>query len=286
MNQPMTQLRPLSEFIPYFKILMTQQKQMELLNVMKKDALYAPTKKPSDSAQIINAELSKDGTISTYMLGEKYPCKAYPDIQTVWFTAYYKNFVPLLANSLAGQNWFQRIITVLSLKYNYQIFPEWFIRMSKMGKFLLKDEYWSKPVKEFRRVSKSLLDNEMLDALSLVLEYDSAYRFMFQDIVPLLDKKEFEINPLKEMQRLFDIFISRNLGGEQKMINMFRFLKLYLRFNRKLLKQIKTVVADLRIEEITPSKEDEYWMLYLRAYKCFGLEPEEAQKKYLEIKNS
>lgn len=278
-------MKAFSDYLPYFYEVLSNQKQQEILARVKKPALYSPDNKPSDSGKIVNLNLNKDDSLSTFIEGERYPVNTYPDIQTVWFTAYYKNIIPLLANSLAKQNWFQRIVTVLALKWNFEVFPNWFERMSKMGHFLLKDEYYCKPVKELRRILKGKIDERVLDAMTLVLEYDSAYRFMLQDILPILDKEKFDKEPIKELQRLFDIFISRNDGGEQKMINIFKFIKFYLKVNRKLLKQVKEIVKDLNLEEIYPTREDRYWMLYLRAYRCFGLDPEEAQKQYLQLKN-
>jgi hypothetical protein len=281
------EIRPffLTEFTTYLNELLSGQNQNQILNKIKKPALYSPDKPSSDSGKITGLSLNEDNTLSTFMVNERYPVNTYPDIQTVWFTAYYKNVIPLIANSLAKQNWFQRIITVLALKWNFNVFPEWFERMSKMGHFLLKDEYYCKPVKELRKILKGKIDERVLDAMTLVLEYDSAYRFMLQDILPILDKEKFDKEPIKELQRLFDIFISRNDGGEQKMINIFKFIKFYLKVNRKLLKQVKEIVKDLNLKEIDPSDADRYWMLYLRAYRCFGLDPENAQKQYLKLKN-
>ena len=282
------QTQVFNNFLPYWKKILTAQKGQQILNKIKRRETYAPDINivKENRGDIIDTKLCADGTILTFLKEEKYPVKAYPDIETVWFVAYYKRIVPLIAKSLADMNWFKRIITVLAIKWNYKIFIEWFDKMSKMGRFLLKDEYFSKPIRELRRILKNRMDDHLIDAITMAIEYDSAYKFVFQDIVPLLDKENFKENPYKELQRLFDIFISRNDGGIDKFTNMYKFFLLYLKLNRKLLKQIKEIVEELKIEEIEPSPEDRYWMLYLRAYKCFGLEPKEAEKEYLKLKNS
>ena len=282
------QTQVFNNFLPYWKKILTAQKGQQILNKIKRRETYAPDINivKENRGDIIDTKLCADGTILTFLKEEKYPVKAYPDIETVWFVAYYKRIVPLIAKSLADMNWFKRIITVLAIKLNYKIFIEWFDKMSKMGRFLLKDEYFSKPIRELRRILKTRMDDHLIDAITMAIEYDSAYKFVFQDIVPLLDKENFKENPYKELQRLFDIFISRNDGGIDKFTNMYKFFLLYLKLNRKLLKQIKEIVEELKIEEIEPSPEDRYWMLYLRAYKCFGLEPKEAEKEYLKLKNS
>jgi hypothetical protein len=156
-----------------------------------------------------------------------------------------------------------------------------------MNQVLLKNENYCQPIREIRRVFKILrLDNRAIDAISLILEYDSAYRYILQDAFNEFDKLKFFNDYKKELKRVFDIVISRT-GGEDtnKFKNMYKLLVLATKI-KGIREKILWFIEELRMEEVRPSKEDYYWMLMLKTYKCFGYEPKEADKIYEKLKSA
>lgn len=281
----LTKSRTTGEDIDYIKRVLLLQKQKAVLGRVKKPIDNVPDFRRPDSNRVTGIKIGQDGSIRTHVGSEKYPIRSWPDTDTVFLTAYYKRLVPLILKSLAGQNWFKRIITVLALKYNFHIVPEWFKYVFSTRQFLLNDENYCPAVKELRRVLKGVIDDNLIDAIGLVLEYDSAYRYVFQDIISEFDRREFNKNPIKEINRLFDLLVSRSISSDvTKFSNVFKFVKIYLKLNPKVLKTVKEVVGKMKIGEIYPSEEDYYWMLYLKVYNCFGMTEDERTKQFNQLK--
>jgi len=216
-----------------------------------------------NSLKIKNVELAKDGTIRTYAEGKKEPFRMYPEIKSVWFTAYYKRFITLILQSLSEMGLVKKIITLLAIKFNFHILSKWFEHIFFIYESTRKDENYSQPVKEFRRVLKGRLDQNLIDALALILEYDSAYRYRFQDIVMELNKDN---KPVEEIIRLLDILNKRECGDDlntrknSKWGQMRRLVKLGFFFCPKIKKQMIAILRDINIDEIKFSKEDIYWI--------------------------
>jgi len=276
-----------TELLDAIQARLLMEKQAEISRKIKKSVDVIPVDTDrTDCRKMIDMKISEDGSVRTFVKGERYPIRAYPDSDTVYLTAYYKRFVPLILKSLAGQNWFQRVITILAIKYNFHILPEWFKYVFSVKPYLLKDECYCPAVKEVRRVLTGVIKDDLVDAIGLALEYDSAYKYVLQDMAMEYDRRNFNKNPIKEIERLFKLMISRvDGGGEEKFINILKFVKIYLFFNRKALKTIIEVENIINIEKILPSEEDYYWMLYLKVYNCFGMSEEERTKAYLQLKN-
>jgi hypothetical protein len=135
------------------------------------------------------------------------------------------------------------------------------------------------------------------DLVCIYVEYDSAYRWRFQDTLSNLNKGEFLKNPVKEITRLLDLLISRenevsedvgSIKNKWKMIKSF--LKIaywYLKiFDRKLLKKICQIVSNINLEEIKLSVEDIYWANKNQSYNSRGLSWEARQEEYNKVKNN
>ena len=283
----LTQSRTTGEDLEYIKRVLVMNKQSVVLKKIKKPSGNTQDIASPNAKRIVNLKVNEDGSVNTFLNGEKYPVRAFPDSDTVFLTAYYKRFIPLIVKSLSNMGWIKRIITVLAIRYNFNIIPEWFKYVFSTKGYLLKDENYCPAVKEVRRVLRGRLDDNLIDAIGLVLEYDSAYKYVLQDIITEFEKHKFYMNPLVYLEMMFEIIVSRSESDDiKKFSNVWKFIGLYLWFDRKALKTIVEIVRDLRIDRIYPSHEDYYWMLFLKVYNCFGMSEAERTKKYLELKNT
>lgn len=86
---------------------------------------------------------------------------------------------------------------------------------------------------------------KMLLIFCSMFEYDSAYRYPFQDIGAELNKEAFRKNPAKEIERLIRIFRERERIGAppiEKFLPIAKVLKLVLMFRPKIKKRIIEIV--------------------------------------------
>ena len=124
----------------------------------------------------------------------------------------------------------------------------------------------------------------IVELFCVIIEYDSAYRLRFQDIAPLLSKKDFETNPRKEINRLFDILIERERDDflKNKWTKLRKILDAALRVKkiRELLKHFISLVA---LDHIKMDEHDIYFCLRRKCYYFLGLSFEDRMRRKNEI---
>jgi hypothetical protein len=256
------------DLLPIVRQEVRHTKEAEILSKMKiptevKDEKYlAAIDKP---VFITDVKMAEDGTIRTFISNCIEPLRFYPLVETVSLIAIYKRLFLLIIKEFESQNWLQKIITLLALWINFDIMPSWLGSLFGQFPILLKEEHWSQPIKEIRRVIK--INPNLLNGLSLILEYDSAYRYRFQDVVGELKKE----NGIKEIPRLLDLLIARDYDTQKiKWDKIKKFSKLVLlipRFRR----EAERIIKEININEIKLSKEDIYHTNQYDSYNYRGL---------------
>lgn len=275
------------DYYEHLRQLIVAKKIAEVMKKIKKKPAKKMTREEiitdSDSTEVINAEIAPDGTPRLYLKGEREPIRIFPDhITTISVSIYKRLFVNIL-NSIRKQNWIQRIISILSLKYNYNAYLEWIEYIFEIEVALLNEENYSQPTKELRRVLRGRIDDRLLDAITLIIDSDSAYRYRFQDIISIMDKSQLKgyRKTVKELSRLFNILGERDSIGidiqkiKYKNIEKIIRLALLLPSIRKLL---ISILKDINIEEIKFSKEDLYHTNLNSRYNFRGLSFEDRIK--------
>jgi len=262
-----------SEYYSTIKANLTARKNEELYRRMLREA---PAPVPSDISDkkvynpiIERIEFTKNGIVS-YLEDEKYPVRFYTPHEAVDVITVYKRLFRLMAG--------KGIIGLLILYFGRKIWIEWTKHYFTYNPVLLKEECWSQPVREIRRVLK--IDETLKDAISVIIQNDMAYCYRLQDILGELNKDN---NPIGEIKRLANLYISREHGSSLLIIvkKARKYLWL-LRF--KGLKEIKAMMMDLNIDEIKLSKEDIYWTNIVPSYNYRGISYEERLKEYKLLK--
>ena len=135
--------------------------------------------------------------------------------------------------------------------------------------------------KEFIRVGLIFLPEKVVYFFAMILQFDNAYRFRFQDIVSEIKKDNLGI---KEIQRLFTLFLERenSEGVRDKLLLIRRFIPL-LYLSLKLYRFIKDFVLELDLDKIRPDESDRYFMLNRVSYDFFGIPYEERLKEWHRI---
>jgi hypothetical protein len=264
-------------------------------NIEEANRISASIKKPhrmtpesmataQDRLDVERVALAPDKTLRMYIKGAKEPIRMYPDMNSVWFTAYYKRFIPLILHQLEGMGWIKRIITLLAIKYNYEIAIKWLEHIFSTYQGTPKEEHYSQPVKEIRRVLRGEMDETLVDAITLVLEYDSGYRYRFQDIIAELNISHLYNEYITaELQRLLDILTYREGLGKidpaSKWQKLKRLLPIIFFLYPKLKKKIVKILEKINIDEVKFNYQDEYWINQNPCHLYCGLSIEERQKK-------
>lgn len=287
------------DFYDTLKMRLIVEKRGELMKKIKKPAFFADRVEEeidlnkineSSDAFITDYSMAKDGSLRTYCLNHPEPMRFFIDQDTVILTAVYKRFIPLIAKSLAKQNWFKRIITILAIRFNFNVLPEWFDYIFSLKSVLINEDNYSQPVKEIRRVLRDKINGYILNAITLILESDSAYRYLVQDVLPLLDKSKLTniFSTAKELNRLFKILIEREYNSEEKRTrygNIKKFLIFGMILFPKLKKTIIDTLKEINLEEIKFSKEDEYWVRQFGVYNFWGKTWDERKQENIKLYN-
>lgn len=223
------------------------------------------------STFVTDVTIDQEGTVRTYFNDEKIPVIGYSDFASVWTVALYKRLIPLILKNISQMGLFKKLVMGLSLAFSGKIVAEWFELIFEMHAVLLNEENYTPCVKEIRRVLKGKADQRIIDGFTAIIEYDSAYRYPLQDILPLISKEDFEKNWRKELKRVAEIAFKRaNPEDSVKFKNIYRMGILYFTFNRKMLNNLKQFIREIDLSKVAPSYEDIYWMYYLATYNCFG----------------
>jgi len=150
-----------------------------------------------DQDTLEKVEFPKEGGVLSYLKGRKKPFPGFPHAELVATMGFIKRLIPSL---LSG--------------YYSLIKPK-----------LIKPEKYSRPVREIYRIFNLLIEREsdegmkqkwiqMRDIICMILEFDNAYRFRFQDVVSEMNLEE--IKPDENAQYYIDIRQDNyNWGGKK-----------------------------------------------------------------------
>jgi len=149
-------------------------------------------------------------------------------------------------------------------------------------RFRVKTDKYCDCVRELHRAF-SLKDNDLKakirDILCMLLEFDNAYRFRFQDLMGELNQEDFKKNSIKELLRLIDILSKRERTQEIRdtwvLVKMA--LKYYLKYDKELLEIVKEVFLEADIEKLKLSVEDKYYCKPRKDYNFGFIEKEKCQ---------
>lgn len=265
------------------KAQLTAMRAGEILNNVKKPQLHTKemvhrtpesSEEYSETDYVDEVTIGKDGGLYSKLRFKREPIRGYADVDTIWITAFYKRLFHIFIRNFSKANLLKKASMILGLPYYAEMMPEWFEHIFSMSNALLKDEHYSQPVKEIRRVLKGKYDQNLVDAFTLVLEYDSAYRYRFQDLVVGYNRNN---GIVKEVMIMVDKIIEReNPPHSKEKWAKFRTPIRLLTFIFR--KRIKQFFDELNLDEIKLSKEDTYFLCLYNIYNCNGWDWDKKQE--------
>ncbi len=106
--------------------------------------------------------------------------------------------------------------------------------------------------------------------LSMLLEYDNAYRYRFQDVLSETTKEQLLNNPRKELARIMQLFVVRdNPDTAGKFITFIKLLS-YGTLHPKVKRALLTAIAAVEVKNLQLSEADRYHCLIRDNYLYFG----------------
>ena len=274
-------------------------KNMQLMQEIVRSMKEIPeleSEKPTDTNALLKVEFPKEGGILTYMTNHEYPYRGFPFFEFVekidTFKKLSRGILSGLYHSLKKGSKFKLLLALPLIFVVRDFISSGIYAYHKLiERFRIKSNLYSNVVRELYRafnLPRVKEDFETLelrlalkDVLCMILEFDNAYRYRFQDIIVELNKELLKKKPIKELNRLLDLMSSRE--NDQKVKDTWSLFKLvvkfYLRFDRKLTKMLVDVLSNLNLEEVKHTPEDKHFSCQRKDY-IFGfmLNPTEEDK--------
>lgn len=221
-----------------------------------------------------------------HIQGERYPIRGIMPDDKVMVLAQFKRIIPLLGRFFKGgnefkkTNIFQKAIILIGFTQFWRFFLEWI--WWGMRDVYAEPQFYSQPTREVHRILSGIGFDKVRDIVCAIIEYDTAYRYKFQDIAGIVNKEAFAKNPIKEIRRLFDVIISREVQEGEK--DRWRFMKqcvtVFLWMHPSFITTAKNIVASLEVDEVKLSIEDIYWSNTNQYYDFRGISFEKRKHEY------
>ena len=243
-----------------------------------------------NSALVEREERPNEGGIYNYLVGYKYPYKGSPHTDGVNNLHTVKKFFKLAVDHYNSKT----IIATIGLLI---ILPRWLTRgilrpiIEHLYSFIDFRLYWDFldyhryciSVREIHRAftvligrMKDPLDRKMLEMarnlICMSFEYDSAYRFRFQDIMAETSKEILLADTKGEINRLFEILLAREIEADwmrDKFLKLKKMISLALSF-WVIKRYVKELIRELDIEKLKPDEGDRYFDLLRKDYDFMG----------------
>jgi hypothetical protein len=270
------------------------EKREEIFRRLRRTPPPAPSSmddaiRHEDQARIVGVTIGEDGTPLTWIHTLKEPIRGYHHPDAVNLTAIYKRLIFQVIDSISKQRGLKGLMTVFGLLKTSHLLDDWFEYLFIMYPVLPKEEHFCPPVKEVRRVLRGKIKDNLLEAISLVIECDSAYKYRLQDILPELDQRKLGgyFPTLKELSRLIDILKERDVAQEgqpkkyEKIKEVLKLLLLIPSFRKKTTEVLKA----LDLEKVKLSREDICFTNTYTVYKIGGRDWEERKQENINNGN-
>jgi hypothetical protein len=162
--------------------------------------------------------------------------------------------------------------------------------------FYLLSRYYMAPAKEMAKLVTNFLVNLGADpsgatfwekTVCMIIEYDTAYTWRLQDIITEASKEALIDNPMKEIERLVDIFRQREKMSP-KITNYVQYLVKLLKlvFKKRSFRDAFTdAIKEADLSKIAFTEADRYQVLPLKGYDFIGKTGEERWQLWLNIHN-
>ena len=244
------------------------------------------TLKTSDVHEVEYIKLPKEGGIEVYFKGIPHPRKGYPIEEAVEkINDAKKNLVAVLFGfkEMFSNNKIKTLIFLLLFRKQYETGVKYLILSlwKQLRMYHLQRRYYCNTSRELFRVFDKMREdtknkeNKNLfeltgNIIAMILEYDDAYRYRFQNVFGQLNKDALNKNTFKELKRIIEIgrkseivsaSAKRKGGKKARVAGTWRAAGIVLTLVRfsPFRKRVTQFFKELNIEEIKLSVGDYYF---------------------------
>lgn len=250
----------------------------QIINEMKEIPYVASEQPPAEDRHLLQrVEFPKEGGMLTYMDNHEYPFRGFPfgefvdriDIMKKIFRGFlsglyyifqYKN--PFWLITLIPAIWVLKYFVRAAIYAFHRVVVRYKIKETRysQGVHALYDAF-NKVNEDEEKVIDHSFTLMLRDIVCMILEFDNAYRFRFQDLVSEIDQQMVRKNFFKELQRIIAIGKSReitiDIRDTWRLVEFF--VKYYLRFDRKMKHVLREVFINIDIEKAKLTIEDKHY---------------------------
>lgn len=251
---------------------------------------------------VLEEVINNEDSVYCKWFGCSYLFKGYPDRQIVEGLGLAKAMISAIPRELIEKNLWTKIALAMTFLFQRHKFIHmchvWFstIYTNEVAKVGMDTNKYGRSVKELRRAVYAVLNTnqdllhgdfqamnkdevkeliaKVAEFFCLFIELDSAYRFRLQDVLAELNKEAARANIVKEVRRLFDLWISREddlHGIRYKIIPAANLLVMFLRLSKSARDWAKKFLLELDTEKIRLDEADWYFCLKRNNYHFEGV---------------
>lgn len=270
----------------YEQYMDTMSRMNSITMAMREEQPPAQAPPADDASVITHVVFIPEGGVFTYLAKYDLPFRGFPLNDTVQAVDELKKFAKIIIQKfvpyIKSSSIISKIRLVLTVDHFIQLAECYLYAYHwKTKRIRLKPYMYCQCVRElFDTINKSNIENPELkeairDCLCMFMEFDNAYRFRMQDILPEINVAAIKKEPIKEISRLLDLLMEREVWeeGKTKMAEKWKMAKelicLFLRFKPSIKKYIVDMVTRIDLKRIEPTKEDRYYCEFRKDYK-FG----------------
>lgn len=240
-----------------------------------KEIPILPSEVPKDKSTLERVEFPDEGGVLTYMEGHSQPFRGFPYYEFVDSIDKIKKIGKAQLSGLYHQVYKGNKLKLLTLLPAYWVFKrifyvELYMFYRLVERFRLKERRYCQAVRELVRCfnlpdpSLKMATWEvrmmMRDLLAMLLEFDNAYRFRFQDLMDDYDAKAWANHPVREIKRIIKIASAREKTQELRDFwSLAKILSNVLYFDQELRRVVSHVFSQLDPEKVRLTKEDKHY---------------------------
>lgn len=282
--------KDLSRLLPPKEFFESQEQLDELMTYGKGGQMITPT---------YRVEWPEEGGTLSYMVGEKFPMRGWVFREAVFandlvkrklindvrfvFSSSLKYYLPLIflfSNSKKLiLNYCEKLINYA--ESTYQHFGRMMPYENEEGKAVTMLTVCPDPkrycnmVREIRRAALLISKDDtigfgIIKIISMILEFDDAYRYRIQDMMSLVNKDDMIRNPGKEMKRVMLIAADRGQGTAEKFRSFAKAVPWLFRI-RFIKHIIQEFFKEVSLEKLTLDTFDFYRVLPWGGYDWGGI---------------
>lgn len=227
-------------------------------------------------------EYPDEGDIFVHHIGYKYPSRGFPYPEAVLSVHIAKKMIMATAVFVRRHYIFSALFVLLVpnfiTKSLMQIFGEHID--SVLSIYRLEERRHAKAVRELIRAGRVVAESRrgwlrniillFTGMLASMLQWDNSYLWRFQDVFVEIIKDAFIKNPSKEIERIYNLALSRDLSGGIRFKTLGGPLRALLFLKPGLKSILIDFVKEVNMDEIKMDESDEYNALGKSDYSIHG----------------